>query len=637
MDFSRVMHIIKKETLTLIRNKRILLGILAPLFFLPILLYGFQAFSERTHEVTEATKSVVYMETDIPEELRLILEKSNHIELKSDLSDVSNAVAERKIDLILGHEFTDLGSHFTLKYDFARSSGMRASERVVDLLTSYQESKRQDLLSNAGISLDSINAFDFKASDFATEEEIAGKALSSILPLVIVLYALLSIMNFAVELTTQEKESETLETLFSIPLTRIEMVMGKLFSCILFSTVSTAVILAGLYMMMPIFIDMDIFGLILTPSLLINIFITIIPLLFIGSGLSIAVGMFASSYKESSAYITPLVFVFMIPAYVATTPGLQMSVFTSMIPILNATLLIKSVLINQMHFAYFSITFFTNILFAVLSLAFMFKIFSTEKILFGSGKELSFRLQRKYIKTRDFIEVEDVLMTLAVIIIAFIYAGVILARFLDFKQVFFISQYGIFALAPIVVLLYLKANIKSSIGLCFPEKPHALASGFLFYLCALSLSFLYQFAIAPFVTEIPTLVELESQMMAWSPMYRFFFIALTPGICEEILFRGFALKPLEKRWGSKAAVIVTSLAFAIVHLDFLRLFPTFLLGLSFGYITVKTRSIFPAIILHVLNNSLAIFMPENLILEPLWLGIIAVITFNAGVFIQKRK
>lgn len=637
MDFSKIKNIIKKEAFTLLRNKRILIGMFAPLLLLPILLYGYQMFSERTAETTETTKSIVYALNDLPEAVSEALIASDVISLTYEIDDLKTAITDRKLDLIIEHRMTEFGNHFILKYDFGRSSGMRANDRVIEILTHFQEEERLKLLETAGVTLEAIPEISFEANDYASAEEVAGRTLGNILPLMLVLYTLLSIMNFAVELTTQEKESETLETLFSIPLTRIEVVMGKLFSCILFSVVSTGIILGGLYFMMPLFVDMSILGLVLSPMLLFNIFMTLLPLLFIGSGLSIAVGMFASSYKESSAYITPLVFVFMIPAYVATTPGLQMSVLISMIPILNATMLVKSALINQVHFGYFSITFFTNLLFAVVSLAFMFKVFATEKILFGSGKELSFRLQRKYISSRQFVEVEDVLMSLAVIIISFVYLNVLLPRFFDFKIVFYISQYGVFALVPILILIYLKANIKPSLGLKVPIHLSGLVSGVLFWLSALSLSFLYQLAISPYVSEIPTLVELESQMLGWTPLFQFFFIALTPGICEEILFRGFALRPLENRFGGKAAVIITSIAFAIVHLDFLRLVPTFLLGLAFGHTTIKTKSIYPAMVLHVLNNSLAIFMPESFHLDPLWLGGIFILTLGSGLWINGKS
>lgn len=643
MNGSRILKIIEKESRVLLRNKRILFGLIAPFVLLPILLYGYNYFSEQTEATTEETASQIYYENvgngSLPETLAASFE-DEHAQLKiledSDIPEgLEQAITDRKIDLVLTYESTEAGHKFLLKYDFGRGTGTRASERVMEVLDAFAETERNNLLSDAGLEVEKALEVELIATDMASTEEVTGRNLGGILPLVLVLYTMMMIINFSTELTTAEKESETLETLLSVPLTRVEMVLGKLFSCILFSVVSMAFILIGIYLMMPLFVDMDALGFALSPKLFVSIFLTLLPLLFIGSGLSIAVGMFASSYKESGAYVTPLVFLFMVPAYVATTPGIELNTMFSMIPILNATLLIKEALINRLDFGYFSIAFFVNLLFAVMSLAFMFKVFTTEKILFGSGKELSFRLKRKNILQRVTIEAADVFMGLAVIIVLYINLSVILPNYLTFEGVFYISQYGIFMMAPLLLIWYLKARLKTSIGLAAPDS-RGLIPGFSFWIAALSLSMLYQIMISGFVTEVPTLVELQDQLLGWSAWKQFFFVALTPAICEEILFRGFALRPLEKAFGGKWAIILTALAFAIVHLDFVRLVPTFALGLAFGYTAIKTRSIFPSMVLHLLNNSIALFMPESFMLESWQLAGIFAFSLFVGWYTNKK-
>ncbi len=626
MSGYRILKIIEKESRVLLRNKRILFGLIAPFVLLPILLYGYTYFSDQTEATTKETASHIYIQqsTDtlsefegLPLTLKDQFKKDSQIDILEDMDipeGLEQAITDRKIDLILTYERSDVGQKFLLKYDFGRSTGTRASERVMVILDVFTQVQKDNLLRGAGLEVETATAALFVATDMASVEEVTGRTLAGILPLVLVLYTMMMIINFSTELTTAEKESETLETLLSVPLTRVEMVLGKLFSCILFSVVSMAFILTGIYLMMPIFVDMNALGFTLTPKLFVSIFMTLLPLLFIGSGLSIAVGMFASSYKESGAYVTPLVFLFMVPAYVATTPGIELNTLFSMIPILNATLLIKEALINRFNFGYFSVAFFVNLLFAVMSLAFMFKVFTTEKILFGSGKEMSFRLKRKNILHRETLEAADVFMGLAVIIVLYINLSVILPSYLTFEGVFYISQYGIFMIAPLLLIWYLKASLKTSVGLVAPDS-RGILPGVSFWIAALSLSMLYQIAISRFVSEVPTLVALQDQLLRWSTWKQFFFVALTPAICEEILFRGFALRPLEKAFGGKWAIVLTALAFAIVHLDFVRLLPTFALGLAFGYTAIKTRSIFPSMVLHLINNSFALFMPETFMLE----------------------
>jgi len=643
MKRQRILKIIEKESRVLLRNKRILFGLFAPFVLLPILLFGYNYFSEQTKTNTAETASHIYYDmldgASLPDALTTLFEAEEQLDFleKSDLPEgLDQAITDRAIDLVLTYERTDMGHKLTLKYDLGRGAGTRASERVKKVIDVFAETERDNLLKNAGKSIDKTALVELVSSDMASAEDQAGRAMSGVLPLVLVLYTLMMILNFSTELTTAEKESETLETLLSVPLTRVEMVLGKLFSCILFSVVSMAFILVGIYLMVPIFVDMKVLGFTLSPKLFASIFLTLLPLLFIGSGLSIAVGMFASSYKESGAFVTPLVFLFMVPAYVATTPGIELNTLFSMIPILNATLLIKEALLNRFDFGFFSIAFFVNLLFAVMSLAFMFKVFTTENILFGSGKELTFRLRRKLIPHRETIESSDVFMGLAVIIVLYINLSAFLPTFLTFEGVFYISQYGVFLAAPLLLIWYLKARLKTSIGLNVPQNS-GLLPGMVFWIAALSMSMLYQILISGFVSEVPTLVELQDQLLEWSIWKQFFFVALTPAICEEILFRGFALRPLEKAFGGKWAIILTAIAFAIVHLDFVRLVPTFALGLAFGYTAIKTRSIFPSMVLHLLNNSIALFMPESFMLQTWQLTAIFALSMVAGWYTNKQS
>jgi sodium transport system permease protein len=626
MIYKNILRIVIKETHTLLRNKRVLIGLFAPLVFLPLLLIGYEAFSQMTQETTELTKSIIVVEGTLPSSLEELIVEDGLITLKPKEST-------EEPDLILRYSFINEQHLFTLVYDYARGAANRASERIKTHIEAFRELEREKLLGSVGLTPKDIEFLIYEVSDLATEEQAAGKSLSNMLPLILVLYTMLSIINFAIELTTTEKESQTLETMFSVPVTRFELVLGKLLSCIFFSVVSTLIVLVGMYVLMPLIMDIGALSLVMTPMLLIHVFITLIPLLLIGSGLSIATGMFASSYKEAGAYSTPLVFVFMLPAYLGSTPGLISSPFTSVIPILNATLLIKSALLGQLDYGHLGIAFISNSLFSVLSLAFMFKVFTTEKILFGSGKDFSFKLKRKLIPTRLFLESQDVLLSVAVTVIVFINSSLMLPKIFNYVPVFFFSQYGALLGIPLVITWYLKADLKSTFGLHVPRAKGLLA-GFFFWVSAFSAAIVYQLVIAPYVDQAPTLVGLEEQISGWSVAMQFFFIAVTPGLCEEMLFRGFALNPLKRHWGSKSALIVSALMFAMVHLDVVRLVPTFMLGLAFGYIALATGSIIPAIALHIMNNALALFMPETVVLEFWPMLMTGLVAFTVGLYLH---
>lgn len=85
-------------------------------------------------------------------------------------------------------------------------------------------------------------------------------------------------------------------------------------------------------------------------------------------------------------------------------------------------------------------------------------------------------------------------------------------------------------------------------------------------------------------------------------------------LLEEIIFRGYILRSLQK-YGVSFAVIFSSILFSMFHMNLPQMGTPLLIGLFLGYLTVKSKSIWPAIIAHALNNILAelmgMFFPED--------------------------
>lgn len=93
------------------------------------------------------------------------------------------------------------------------------------------------------------------------------------------------------------------------------------------------------------------------------------------------------------------------------------------------------------------------------------------------------------------------------------------------------------------------------------------------------------------------------------------------GFLEEIIFRGFLFKAMEKD-NINAAIIVTSITFGIGHIINLfngaDLIPTLIqiccaISLGFLFVTIfqKSKSLWPCIIAHAVANALSIFSIEN--------------------------
>ncbi len=85
----------------------------------------------------------------------------------------------------------------------------------------------------------------------------------------------------------------------------------------------------------------------------------------------------------------------------------------------------------------------------------------------------------------------------------------------------------------------------------------------------------------------------------------FIFMVFAVPVAEEIIFRGFLLKLMLRRYSVFVSLIFTSLIFAVVHLRFTGIGYLIIYGLLFSYSFWKTKSLIIPILLHVIINLLS--------------------------------
>jgi len=83
-------------------------------------------------------------------------------------------------------------------------------------------------------------------------------------------------------------------------------------------------------------------------------------------------------------------------------------------------------------------------------------------------------------------------------------------------------------------------------------------------------------------------------------------VGITPGICEELLFRGYVQTRLVQRWGGILAILITSAVFAAFHMDLIHSTAVMAVGIYLGWLSWASGSIFPAMIAHFVNNFLSV-------------------------------
>jgi membrane protease YdiL (CAAX protease family) len=102
-------------------------------------------------------------------------------------------------------------------------------------------------------------------------------------------------------------------------------------------------------------------------------------------------------------------------------------------------------------------------------------------------------------------------------------------------------------------------------------------------------------------------------------------IAVTPAVCEEIVFRGVLLPSLARWLGLGGAVAASATMFAFIHVDgtsFVRVPFAFLMGLALGGLRVRTASLSAPILVHAVVNTLTFLVapfvddPSQAVPEP---------------------
>lgn len=106
--------------------------------------------------------------------------------------------------------------------------------------------------------------------------------------------------------------------------------------------------------------------------------------------------------------------------------------------------------------------------------------------------------------------------------------------------------------------------------------------------------------------ELPNFAEQEFDTIMGTP-WGYFVIGLLAPFSEELVMRGAILKELlrSERLTTWAAITISALMFALIHMNPAQMPHAFLIGLLLGWMYYRTGSILPGIAYHWANNSVA--------------------------------
>lgn len=119
---------------------------------------------------------------------------------------------------------------------------------------------------------------------------------------------------------------------------------------------------------------------------------------------------------------------------------------------------------------------------------------------------------------------------------------------------------------------------------------------------------LYDLLVRRWPTAQPREESLQELLAGGVPARILFFVILVLAgpLIEEVFFRGALFRPLRRRHDALGTVLVTSVLFAMAHLEWQLILPIGLVGLSLGLLRSASGSLLPSFVMHGLFNGITL-------------------------------
>ena len=287
---------------------------------------------------------------------------------------------------------------FFTYYDEQEFRSDAAQSKVAAALRAFRDTLSVELLQAAGLpetgARRALTPFQIESADVAPSEKKTGFFLALMLPYMIVLTIMLGSMYPAIDLTAGEKERGTLETILASAAGRTEVTMGK-FLCV-FTAAMVTVILAATSMTVTSSFGFSQFGdpaassssfqFSVNPMSLVVVVLLMVPAAVLFSAGLLAIAIMARSYKEAQSYISPLMFVVIIPSMISFMPGAELNMAWAWVPISNIALAVRTALLTAKGEAFpwgmLGMVFLATGVYAAFALFLVRQMFNKESVLF---------------------------------------------------------------------------------------------------------------------------------------------------------------------------------------------------------------------------------------------------------------
>jgi len=240
-----------------------------------------------------------------------------------------------------------------LVVDTSNSSAAAATERTRRLLDAYGRQIAALRLLVRGVSPDVVAPIDVRTVDVATP---AGRSL--LILGMMTYFCLMSMLvggfYLAIDTTAGERERGSLEPLLALPVTRGELIIGKMLATSAFMAVSLLLTLTSFGVALA-FVPLEVLGMSANfgPVVILAIFCVMVTFVPLGAGLMTVVASFTRSNREAQTWLSFVLLIPLAPIMFAVINGTRPSAALMAIPSLSqhllATALMRGDAITALH------------------------------------------------------------------------------------------------------------------------------------------------------------------------------------------------------------------------------------------------------------------------------------------------
>jgi sodium transport system permease protein len=373
-----IIIIIRKELKDLLRDKRTLItSIFIPVLLFPILFTTMGKFmSRQIKEEQEKVLNICINDNGNAASMIKLFENKKGIKIikYKDVLQFDTLIKTGKLDgaIVIENAFDSNISAMktgiiTLHY---KSANWGVKNRLTDVIDNYKNNILNERLGKLSIEKSFVNPIEIQIQDVSTSREKFGKAIGGMVPYIFILFSFLGCMYPAIDLFTNEKERGTLETLLVTPVSRLEILFGKMSVISVIGLSSAILSIFGLSFGLKQFsqgLPEDVMGALgnfIDPGNVILLLLMLIPLVIFFAGILTLITTYAKSYKEAQSIISPMTILVILPAFVGLMPGVELNALTAIIPITNIALATKDLISGTLNFSLYAMVIASLLVFA---------------------------------------------------------------------------------------------------------------------------------------------------------------------------------------------------------------------------------------------------------------------------------